>query len=140
MIHPGIDIHQPEGVTPEPGHWIGLTLRQLDARVYKHPVIEDGHEVWPRADSLEDAAGVMFLCPACFAENRGPVGTHGVMCWSPRVSQDYVPRPGRWKLVGVSIDDLSLVAGSSSVLLTGGGCGAHFFVTEGRIADRKLTE
>jgi len=83
-------------------------------------------------DVIGQADGVIFLCPKCFHDNGGPVGTHSVICWSPAVSQDHVPRPGRWNLVGTAIDDLTLVAGSSSVQLQGG-CGAHFFVRGGRV-------
>jgi hypothetical protein len=74
----------------------------------------------------------MMLCPKCFDDPPvGRIGTHSVLCWSPTVSQDHDPKPGRWNLVGTSIDDLTLVAGSSSVLIQGG-CDAHFFVRNGR--------
>ena len=82
-------------------------------------------------DTIAEADGVRMLCPQCFDDPPiGPIGTHSVICWSPAISQDHAPRPGRWKLVGTSIDDLTLVAGSSSVLLQGG-CAAHFFVRDG---------
>jgi hypothetical protein len=42
------------------------------------------------------------------------------------------PTPGRWDFQGTGLQDLTLVAGSSSVLLTGG-CRAHFFVRDGEI-------
>jgi len=84
-------------------------------------------------DAIRQADGLRLLCPKCYDDPPvGPVGTHGVICWSPTVSQDHLPRPGRWALVGTSIDDLTLVAGSSSVLIQGG-CGAHFFVRQGRV-------
>jgi len=84
-------------------------------------------------DAVEHADGLILLCPACYDDPPvGPVGTHSVVCWSPKVSQDHDPKPGRWDLVGTSIDDLTLVAGSSSVLLQGG-CNAHFFVRQGRV-------
>jgi hypothetical protein len=84
-------------------------------------------------DAIALADGVMFLCPKCFDDPPiGPIGTHSVICWSPTIGQDHGPKPGRWNLVGTSIDDLTLVAGSSSVLLQGG-CDAHFFVRDGRI-------
>lgn len=87
--------------------------------------------------SIEDADGVWFLCPKCFAANGGAVGTHRVICWRPRVPAGVIPGPGRWELVGTSLDDLELVAGSSSILLPGepGGCGAHFWVRGGAIVD-----
>ena len=83
--------------------------------------------------AIGEADGVRMLCPKCYADPPvGPVGTHSLICWSPKVSQDHAPKPGRWELFGTSLDDLTLIAGSSSVLLQGG-CGAHFFVRAGRI-------
>lgn len=83
-------------------------------------------------DHLSEAHGVMFLCPKCFAANGGDVGTHQIICWNPSVPQTVEPKPGRWEMRGTGYGDLSLVAGSSSVLLTSG-CQAHFFVTTGEI-------
>ena len=74
----------------------------------------------------------MFLCPRCFQTNQGPVGTHRVICWRPHVPQSFFPVPGRWEMEGSGLSDLTLVAGSSSVLLRGG-CDAHFFVRGGEI-------
>lgn len=86
-----------------------------------------------RVDSIDDADGIIFLCPKCFEdEPRGPVGTHSVICWRPRVPQTMEPKPGRWEFQGRTYADLTLVAGSSSVLLTSG-CRAHFFVNGGEI-------
>lgn len=84
------------------------------------------------SDDIQGADGISFLCPKCYAEKGGPVGTHSVICWAPQVPQSTSPQPGRWSLVGTGYADLSLVAGSSSVLLMGG-CNAHFFVKGGEI-------
>lgn len=95
-------------------------------------------------DSIGQADGVMFLCPLCFRNNgNSSIGTHRVICWSPTVPQTTQPIPGRWELRGTSFDDLSLVAGSSSVWIRGdpekaytelkGACGAHFFIRNGQI-------
>jgi len=81
---------------------------------------------------IEDADGVEFLCPLCIKTNGGRVGTHAVLCWRPRVPPDIDPKPGRWEFQGTSLDDLTLVAGASSILLTGG-CAAHFFIRNGAI-------
>jgi hypothetical protein len=89
------------------------------------------HE-WLVPVSFADADGIYFLCPKCFAEHPDRVGVHGIICWRPRVPPDIKPNPGRWEFTGTGLDDLSLVAGSSSVLLTGGCC-AHFHVTNGQI-------
>jgi hypothetical protein len=82
--------------------------------------------------AFEEADGVLFLCPKCFAENGGSQGTHSILCWRPRVPQTVSPKPGRWEFQGAGVGDLTLVAGSSSVLLTSG-CHAHFFIRNGNI-------
>lgn len=85
---------------------------------------------------MAEAQGISFLCPKCFAENKGPRGTHSVICWSRSrgVPEDATPGPGRWKLDGTSFDDLTLNADppstARSVQLTGG-CGWHGFITNG---------
>lgn len=91
------------------------------------------HEFFIPVDLVAEADGVMFLCPKCFVENGSSnAGTHQVLCWQPHVPPDIAPKPGRWKFVGTGYADLTLVAGSSSILLTAG-CRAHFFVRNGRI-------
>lgn len=91
----------------------------------------DGKTIF-EVETMDQADGIMFLCPKCFEKNKGIVGTHRVVCWSPKVSQNINPSPGRWEMLGNGFDDLTLKAGSSSVLLTGG-CRAHFFITDGNI-------
>lgn len=102
-----------------------MRLRELDASFIKH-----GPRGYREVDTIAEADGVVFLCPKCFEENGGPVGTHAVICWAPSVSLCVAPGPGRWELKGTSLDDLSLVAGSSSVKLTSGCCW-HGFVRNG---------
>jgi len=85
-----------------------------------------------QTDNLNEADGIMFLCPVCFAANKGPIGTHSIICWQPHVPQDKSPKPGRWAFKGTGYDNLTLVAGSSSILLTGG-CNAHFYIKNGNI-------
>ena len=85
-----------------------------------------------RDGDIKSADGVMFLCPKCY--NGTSVGVHSVICWQPTVSPEMQPSPGRWLIMGDSIDNLSLVAGSSSVKLSGG-CDAHFFIRNGEIVD-----
>jgi hypothetical protein len=107
-----------------------MTLLELEAEFLKW--IDDSS--FRRIESIAEADGIIFVCPKCFAANGNKrPGVHSVICWSPSVPQTTRPVPGRWNLVGTSLNDLSLVAGSSSVLLTGPGCGAHFFVRNGRI-------
>lgn len=90
------------------------------------------HEWNVQVTSIDKADGIWLYCPKCFAEKGGVVGVHGVICWRPRVPADVGPKPGRWEFVGTSLDDLSLVAGSSSIQLMGG-CNAHFFIEKGEI-------
>lgn len=98
---------------------------------------EDGklmHVGDPPDVTLEQADAIMFLCPVCFTANGGPKGTHRVICNRPRVPLRpgiYVG-PGRWEFEGTGMHDLTLVAGSSSILLQGG-CNAHFFIRNGNI-------
>jgi hypothetical protein len=88
--------------------------------------------IYAPIESPQGADGVMFVCPKCFLEKGGPQGAHRVICWAPHVPLDRSPGPGRWSMTGNGFDDLSLVASSSSVKLTGG-CAAHFFVTQGDV-------
>ncbi|HSX23078.1 MAG TPA: hypothetical protein VLE97_09915 [Gaiellaceae bacterium] len=85
-------------------------------------------------DTLEEADGVWFLCPKCYAANGGRIGTHAVLCWFVgRVPDDVAPKPGRWTPRGTGLSDLTFVPSqgrSQSVLLTGG-CGWHGFVVDG---------
>lgn len=108
-----------------------VSLVQLEATFCK--VIDDrAHQ---EDVSFREADGVRFLCPQCYREAGSSVGVHSVICWSPKVRPDRTPGPGRWELRGTGIGDLSLVAGSSSVALTGGGCAAHFYVRNGQAVD-----
>lgn len=85
-------------------------------------------------DDISKADGIWFLCPKCFRELGGSIGCHMVMCWCPSVPQTTLPTPGRWNLQGTGYLNLTLVAGSSSVLLISG-CKAHFLVKNGEIID-----
>lgn len=84
-------------------------------------------------DDMSQADGIMFLCPVCFVKNNGAVGTHSIICWNPSVPVNITPGPGRWSMHGTGYTDLTLTATQSSIWLTGPGCGAHFFITNGEI-------
>jgi len=94
--------------------------------------VEEPGRTYRHVDTIEEADGVQFLCPKCFKANGGAVGTHSVQCWSPKVSPTETPGPGRWNLLGTGLHDLTLQAGSSSVLLTSG-CRWHGFVRNGEV-------
>lgn len=89
-----------------------------------------------KVEKIEDAQGIMFLCPLCFARNGKKEGTHSVICWSRSrgVPDEQSPGPGRWKIEGTGFEDLTLNADppnqARSVALSGG-CGWHGFVTNG---------
>lgn len=107
-----------------------MPLAELEPRFLRR----NAPGTWATIQAIGDADGVMFLCPVCFQQNAGPVGTHVVLCWRPRVPLTESPGPGRWEFEGTGLADLSLVAGSSSVFLTSpGGCGAHFHVRSGMV-------
>lgn len=83
-------------------------------------------------EKLEDADGVMYLCPLCFKNNGGPVGTHRVLNWFVgRVPKDADPKPGRWIPHGTGLHDLTFVGPSSTSVLLAGGCNWHGFVRNG---------
>lgn len=87
--------------------------------------------------TIEECQGLWFLCPKCFAQNKGPIGTHAVLCWSATrgVPANVGPLPGRWTISGTNLEDVTLSGEngkSSSVLLTDG-CRWHGFITNGEV-------
>jgi hypothetical protein len=108
-----------------------MKLKELDAH-FLHDVKPNGS--CRRSQEMAGAAGIMFLCPKCFAANGGKIGTHSVICWFVgKVPDDLNPKPGRWNPSGTGLDDLTFVGpGAASVLLTSPqGCGWHGFVKNG---------
>lgn len=89
---------------------------------------------YQQVDDIKDADGIRFLCPVCYEQNKGSIGTHSIICWQPHIPQTYSPKPGRWKFLGTSFNDLTLQAGSSSILLTSG-CNAHFYIRNGQVTN-----
>lgn len=116
-----------------------MRLSELDAKFVRFLKTEEG-TYHISVDNIDAAHGVRFLCPKCFTENGGPIGTHAIVCWSRSrgVPNDANPGPGRWMLVGNGIDDLTLNADppatARSVQLNGG-CGWHGFVTGGETSN-----
>jgi hypothetical protein len=108
-----------------------MRLTELEPRFLK---IVDERTFRTDVDAVAEADGVMFVCPLCLknAAMTRP-GVHSVICWRPHVPQTVTPGPGRWDFSGTGFGDLTLTAGSSSISLTGPGCGAHFFITNGEI-------
>lgn len=113
-----------------------MRLSELEAKLIWQVNVETGsfRTDEPPCPSLAEAQGLLFLCPKCFKDNNGPVGTHSVICWfeGRGIPDDMEPRPGRWTPRGTSIEDITFVPAkkSNSVLLLGG-CNWHGFITNG---------
>jgi len=107
-----------------------VKLSDLEPELFK--LAENNQDLSERVATLADAQGVYFLCPKCFAENGGAVGTHAVrvLFRGRNVPDDAWPLPGRWDVSGTGIDDLTL---TPSIHLTGAGCGWHGFITNGLV-------
>lgn len=106
-----------------------MTLVDLEAKLIRIT----GERERAYVETVAEADGIIFLCPTCYESNGGPKGTHSIICWRPHVPKSVKPGPGRWELIGNTVDDVTLIAGSSSIQIQGG-CNAHFFVKEGSIA------
>lgn len=87
---------------------------------------------WKMDVPISDCDGIQFLCPKCFQQNNGKIGTHAVVCFKPHVPDSVKPGPGRWSIFGTCFDDITLAAKSSSISIQGG-CGAHFHIQTGEI-------
>jgi len=88
-------------------------------------------------ETIEECQGIRFLCPHCFIENKGSIGTHQIICWSSLrgITDDVRPRPGRWCITGTGFDDLTLGAEpgkSRSVLIKSDW---HGYITNGMITN-----
>jgi hypothetical protein len=107
-----------------------MRLTELSPQFLKRTSDTSFHHV----DTLAEADGILFVCPKCFKENGFQrSGVHCVICWQPSVPQTTGPAPGRWNFLGSSFDDLTLQAGSSSILLLPPSCGWHGFITNGEV-------
>lgn len=116
-----------------------MRLADLCARFYRYESRADGVFLVP-VPTLAEAQGVCFLCPKCFAEKGGPVGTHSIICWSRSrgTPDDADPKPGRWKMDGTGIDDLTLNADPPSTARSvqlNGGCNWHGHITNGEVTN-----
>lgn len=109
-----------------------MKLTDLRARFVRCD--EPGH--LHQVETLAEANGVMFLCPKCLTP--GGVGTHMMICWSKErgAPEEATPAPGRWRLDGNSLADLTLNAEPPSTARSVqivGGCSWHGFVTGGEV-------
>lgn len=86
--------------------------------------------------SFDEAQGLWFLCPACFAKNGGNVGTHFVETTfrdrgtlPSQGSHNAKGEPTRWAVAGLNFGNLTLTPSVQIV----GGCAWHGHVTSGAI-------
>jgi hypothetical protein len=84
-----------------------------------------------RVETLAEAQGMWMLCPKCFQENGGRVGTHSVLVLfdGRGVPADVCIGTARWNVSGNSLADVTV---TPSILVVGG-CGWHGFVTNGQV-------
>jgi len=128
-----------------------MTLKELEAYFirYEKRIAGSGHgrlmpdgsyqyggfETWVLipTELLSEAQGIMFLCPLCFKNNNGPIGTHSI-CISfenRNVSDECVSRnsegqPAKWDIIGgTGLNDLQL---SPSILINAGHCQWHGWI------------
>ncbi len=84
-------------------------------------------------EDIKEADGILLLCPLCFQNNGGSnIGVHSILLYQPHIPQEYNPTGGRWSFLGTGLEDLELVAASSSIQLEEG-CKAHFFIRNGAV-------
>lgn len=80
----------------------------------------------------QDAQGIRMLCPLCFRQNGGSIGTHSVIVpfKDRNVPADAYPRMARWEASGNDFTDLTTIPS----ILIGEGCGWHGFITGGEVS------
>jgi Family of unknown function (DUF6527) len=110
-----------------------VRLIDLEPRFVRY---EEGGIRDSRITALAEAQGLWFLCPLCFAQNHGPVGTHtcettfeGRGALPEQGSHNKEGKPTRWNVSGTNFQNLTL---SPSIQLQGG-CNWHGFITNGEI-------
>ena len=109
-----------------------MKLLDLKPQFVRH-LMRDGQRLMGYVESIDEADGVRFLCPACFATNGGPVGTHSVVCWRRgRVPEELAPGPGRWEITGTGLENLTL-SPSVDISAGGRGCGWHGWIRDGTV-------
>lgn len=88
-----------------------------------------------RVQTLEEAHGIWFMCPLCYAKNGGRVGTHYCRIFfegrdvPDTEGLNAAGQPVRWRVSGSGLHDLST---QPSILLEGG-CGWHGYITNGSV-------
>lgn len=87
-----------------------MKLTDLEPQFLRHEAGGINHHV----DTLDRATGLFLLCPACFAKNQGPIGTHGLIVTfadhgvpDDLGSHNRKGEPSRWTVTGTGYADLS---------------------------------
>ncbi len=110
------------------------SLQELEAEFIKIKSLVP-QVIYDRITDINQADGIIFLCPKCYITNKGIIGTHSVICWFVgKVPDDLGPKPGRWTPQGTGLHDLTFIpsAGRSHSVLLTSGCGWHGFVKDGK--------
>ena len=104
-------------------------MRLVDLEAEFVATTEQGYQ---RVETFAEAQGVAHLCPKCFAENGGDVGTHWCISWfaGRNTPSTAVPSP-RWQASGSSLEDLTLAPSIQIV----GGCNWHGYIQNGAIVN-----
>ena len=102
-----------------------MKLADLDPVLYR--IVDE--TTYRKVDDVAGAQGLSFLCPSCFQDNGGPVGTHSVLAWfaGRGVPADTTPGPGRWAVSGTSLADITLAPSIQTRCW-------HGFVTNGEVS------
>lgn len=95
-----------------------------------------GKGSFQNVETLAEADCVFFLCPLCFQNNSGSVGTHSIKIdFRGRNTPDEdcmhnnEGTPVRWEVSGTGLADLTM---APSILILGG-CNWHGWVQNGEI-------
>jgi hypothetical protein len=99
-----------------------MSLRDLDPSLLKRA----SRLRYEHTDDVGEADCLQLQCPAChWADRRigGDNVSHTILLWRD---------PQSWGFVGHDCNDLSVMAGSLAVTLTGG-CGARFYIRNGKV-------
>lgn len=99
-------------------------LSELQPRLIAHVEGACSRITYRPVDRIEDAQGLRFDCPICVSAR------HQIVCWGEGVPADAVPAPGRWKLQGGGLADLTVGDDRGPALLQGA-CGWHGRVERG---------
>lgn len=82
-----------------------MYIKDLDAQFLK--IGADNSLIY--VYNIEDAQGIVFLCPKCYLANNGAIGTHSIICWfmGRGVPEELNRESRRWVLEGSSYDNIT---------------------------------